>query len=91
MATISWNSSASIADKVKDDSWCFQYLHQTSQDCVFRFKTGNKIYSLSSSIVSEVNTEKKIASELGLFRKYRHDYPRFKFTLHNLQKINFFV
>ena len=73
MATVSWNSSLSVVDKVKDDSWCFQHLHQTPQDCVFRFKTGNKIYSLSSSIVSEANNEKKIASELGLFRKYRHE------------------
>jgi len=73
MATVSWNSSLSVVDKVKDDSWCFQHLHQTPQDCVFRFKTGNKIYSLSSSIVSEVNNEKKIASELGLFRKYRQE------------------
>jgi len=71
MASIAWNSEASQVDKVKDDTWCYHHLHQTPNDCVFKFKFGNKTYGLTSTVSSDVSDDRKIASEIGLFRKYR--------------------
>ena len=73
-ARILWNSEGSTVEPafyIKDRTWSTAFTHRASDGSIITVKAGNKIYSLSRSVNSEFEPGRVVASEAGLFKRYK--------------------